>query len=251
MLDINSDEALMTWLMNNFNRKLGGKAILKGGMVLRLLDCPRMTNDLDYVFVPFKSKKDILPLIEEVVKELEDVKITANFHSTNLRVVIHYKNFQAKIEANVAKECKTDYLSTVLLASKYRMLPEVIATMSLQSALAHKMAAWNERGLIRDLYDIYFIHRTLGVMPALDILIKRLSKIHYSKKSKLSQQSKKMSLSDFLDKLDQSVGQLTFESVENELKGAMTPEILPGLDYKIKIGIKSLVDRLREVAQPL
>lgn len=249
MQRINSNEALMTWLMNRFNQKWGEKAILKGGMVLRLLDCPRATNDLDYVFVPFKTKKDILPLVQEVIKELEGAKSLASFHSTSLRIGIHYKNFQTQIEADVDKKCKIQSISTVSLAHKYNMLPEVISVVSLDWALAHKMAAWNERGLMRDLYDMYFIHHTLGVMPDLDILRKRLSQIHYSKKFQSSQQPKKMSLSDFCDKLDRIVGQLTFEAVKSELNGVMAPEILPGLDYKMKIVIKSLVDRVKDAVQ--
>lgn len=35
-------------------------AILKGGMVLKLLGSTRKTLDLDYTFVPFKSKKEIV-----------------------------------------------------------------------------------------------------------------------------------------------------------------------------------------------
>ena len=52
MENIQSDEALRVWIINYFSEKLGKHAILKGGMVLRILDCPRYTNDLDYVFIP-------------------------------------------------------------------------------------------------------------------------------------------------------------------------------------------------------
>jgi hypothetical protein len=47
-----------------FVEKFGGHAALKGGIALRLLDSPRKTNDLDYVSVPYKSKKDTAPTLE-------------------------------------------------------------------------------------------------------------------------------------------------------------------------------------------
>lgn len=46
-------EGLMVWVMHRFARALGEQAVIKGGMALRLLDSPRSTNDIDYVFVPY------------------------------------------------------------------------------------------------------------------------------------------------------------------------------------------------------
>ena len=54
-----SAERLFLWVVHRFSELFGAQAILKGGMALRLLDCPRSTTDLDYIFVPFESKRDI------------------------------------------------------------------------------------------------------------------------------------------------------------------------------------------------
>jgi len=51
MPDIKTTEDLMLFLINLFGEKYPQSAILKGGMALRLLDCPRFTNDLDYIFI--------------------------------------------------------------------------------------------------------------------------------------------------------------------------------------------------------
>jgi predicted nucleotidyltransferase component of viral defense system len=52
-------ESRMVWIINQLADKFGNHAILKGGMELRLFDCPRYTNDLDYIFIPFASKNEI------------------------------------------------------------------------------------------------------------------------------------------------------------------------------------------------
>jgi predicted nucleotidyltransferase component of viral defense system len=47
MIEVNDTLGLMVWLINFLADRFGNKAILKGGMELRLLDCPRYTNDID------------------------------------------------------------------------------------------------------------------------------------------------------------------------------------------------------------
>lgn len=49
--------------------------------------------------------------------------------------------------------------------------------MSFDAALSHKLAAWNERRLIRDLYDAHFIFRMVGQRPHMPTLLARLSKV--------------------------------------------------------------------------
>ncbi len=53
-----STEALLAWIVDFFADRFGNSAILNGGMSLRLMHSPRYTNDVDYIFVPFDSKKD-------------------------------------------------------------------------------------------------------------------------------------------------------------------------------------------------
>ena len=65
-------EKLMVEVMNLFSERFSQQAILKGGMVLKLLGSLRNTNDLDYVFVPYSSKKDISGRILEVLSDLPE-----------------------------------------------------------------------------------------------------------------------------------------------------------------------------------
>ena len=50
-------------------------------MVLRILGSPRFTNDLDYVFVPYASKKDIVAEVVECLKTLPGAKISHSLNS--------------------------------------------------------------------------------------------------------------------------------------------------------------------------
>ena len=66
-----STEALLSWIVDFFAQKFGNSAILKGGMSLRLMHSPRYTNDVDYIFVPFDSKKDVKTLVGEALAQVE------------------------------------------------------------------------------------------------------------------------------------------------------------------------------------
>ncbi len=51
---IEKEQQLLAQVLDLFAQKFDKKAILHGGMVLRVLGSPRLTNDLDYIFVPYK-----------------------------------------------------------------------------------------------------------------------------------------------------------------------------------------------------
>lgn len=243
MIEIKSDEGLMLWIIHRLNELYPEKAILKGGMVLKLLNCPRYTNDLDYVFVPFRSKKEILPLITKVLNELEGAQWSYNMHSTSLRIKVAYQGYQTQIEANVDKECKSEVLSTDTLATGNNQAPHIIRVMSYTVMMAHKMAAWNERRLIRDLYDIYFIFNYLNVLPDIKTLNERLSKIVYQDK-RLKKEIKKMSTVDYLKKLQTHVSTLEQKDINAELNNSLSKEERAGLHMNIRAGINRLITKM-------
>jgi hypothetical protein len=43
-----TQDGLFLWVMHRFSEVFEKHAVLKGGMALRLLDCPRRTMDIDY-----------------------------------------------------------------------------------------------------------------------------------------------------------------------------------------------------------
>ena len=245
---IKSDESLRVLIINQLGKKLGKHAILKGGMVLRLLDCPRYTNDLDYIFIPFKSKKEITPLIKEALKGLAGVEVCYRYHSTNVQFDVVLKNefgiFKTQIESNVADFCEAEWLTTGEFATQFQQAPQIIRVMRFDVMLAHKLMAWNERRLMRDLYDAYFICKNLNATPNLDVLRARLQDIHYAKRMYGKSLPKKMSLEEFWQLLAGELKTVTPTDLENELRDYLDHHQLLGLDKKITIVLTQMMDQL-------
>jgi predicted nucleotidyltransferase component of viral defense system len=232
----------MVVIINQLADKFATKAILKGGMELRLLDCPRFTNDLDYVFVPYSSKKDIKDLICKALKEIPNLDVSYSVNSKCIRYLIKYEAVQVQIEINVALECKSQELTTSSLARLKNQPSRIIRVMELSSALAHKLAAWNERGLIRDLFDAYYLAVILQVTPDIDVLQNRLAHMEnrHGSGKKVS-----MSLPAFIEKLKAEATRLNQKMIEAELRDYLARDELPGLDKKIVGGIGKIIEILQ------
>ncbi len=56
---LEEEQKLIARVLDRIAGTFGKRAVLRGGMVLRILGSPRFTNDLDYVFVPYKSKSEV------------------------------------------------------------------------------------------------------------------------------------------------------------------------------------------------
>lgn len=250
MENIKSDEALRIFLIGLLSDSLGEHVILKGGMVLRLLNCPRYTNDLDYVFIPYKSKKQVPPLLEKALAGIPGLTVACRLHSTSARFDVTLQNtnglFKTQVEVNVAGECASQPLSTGDFALSYDLGAHIIRVMRFDVMLAHKLAAWNERRLIRDLYDVYFICKFLNESPDIPTLKQRLQKIHYAKRVDLKRHAKKIELSEFLILLETEIKKMSEQNVEDELKDYFSLKEIAGMDKKIKIAVLQLVETIRE-----
>ena len=78
-------DGLFLWVMHRFAEVFEEHAVLKGGIALRLLDCPRSTTDIDYVFVPFRSRAEIVDRVRHVLAELSGATVEVAVHSKMLR----------------------------------------------------------------------------------------------------------------------------------------------------------------------
>ena len=150
--------------------------------------------------------------------------------------------------------------------------------MSFDTALAHKLAAWNERRLVRDIslwvyvllvsegsytrkvlsgfysglgtgylpafYDVYFLYKMVKVMPDMDTLQKRLGKIQ-SRIPKF-RTVKKMSLSIFLDNLRKYIELLDEKIIIEQLSPLMNKDDLSGLELKIRTAVNELIEKLSD-----
>ncbi len=231
-------EALLTTIINLFADAFGKQAILRGGMVLRLLDSPRLTNDLDYVFVPFKSKNDITKAVIDTLNSLEDVTVTHSLNSKCLRCIVKKGEITAQVEIKVDRDCRVNVLSTAVISKLHNQTPRIINVMAYDIAMANKLAAWFERRLVRDLFDIY-LFISMGIAPDRSTLTKRLHKPTFSKR--VVKGKRVMTLDVFFDFLKQEVEGLSEQDIVDELGALMPKTELLGLTMKIK---KAIITKL-------
>ncbi len=235
-------EGLFLWIMHRFAEVFEDQAVLKGGMALRLMDSRRQTVDIDYVFVPFKSKKEIADAVRRILQEIDGAVADVKLHSKMLRAELRVDDTAVVIEVNVAESCPSIPMSTAGLARSSGHPARVVRIMSPSVALAHKLAAWNERRLLRDLYDCMFLSARVGATPDGDVLDARLSKIE----SRLPGMSgrRKMSRAELAAALREAVAELSDSEGERGLSGIVPPEELPGLALRIRASIVKLADHL-------
>jgi len=243
-----NQNSLFLWLMHRISAEFDAHAILKGGMALRLLGCDRQTVDLDYVFVPFSSKKEIGEQLKTLCKEIPNATIRSTMNSKAMRIHIEVQGVQVQVEVSVSEKCKSVALSTEELSREVDELGRIIRVMSFDVALAHKLAAWNERRLIRDLFDAWFLFVRLKERPDLEILQARLAKIQ-SRRPELKK-VKKMSLQQFGKALEEAAQTLTQARITEELGPLLPKRELAGLDVKMKTGLMQLRDCFGHGATP-
>ena len=244
MPDITSMEGLMVFLINTLAEKFPQSAILKGGMCLRLLDCPRLTNDIDYVFVPYRSKKDILKHLSAVLDGIEGLSYEYSMNSKCLRFRIRYGELSTQLEANVAEEYPATSLSTVSISRQQGLLGQVVQVSRYDVSMANKLAAWNERGLVRDLYDLYFLFAMVKVKPNMAILEKRLQRVGSTPRNR---NPKRMTIDNLLVKLRNRLASLSAADITRELSDYLPTNELQGLEIKIRTQLMQLCDEMNDV----
>ncbi len=234
-----SQDALFLWVMHRFAEVFEDHAVLKGGMVLRLLDSPRSTMDIDYVFVPFSSKNDVADRIERILAEIEGARIDVVLHSRMMSADLRVDGVAIKVEATVAAECRSIPMATGGFAQSVGQLSQIVRVMDPAEALAHKLAAWNERRLARDLYDCYFLAARAGAVPDPAVLELRLAKVQ----SRLPglKNIHCMSRERLAAELRQAVAGLSDADLAQELAGVLPPAELAGLGLRIRVAVEKVV----------
>ena len=234
-------DRLFLWVMHRFAEVFEQHAILKGGMALRLYDCLRSTTDIDYVFVPFESKNEIKDRIEAVLGELEEADVEIRLHSKMLRATVQIDDARIQIEANVSPGQPSTAVPTGDFAIRQGQPSRIVRVLAPSVALAHKLAAWNERRLARDLYDVYFLAGRLGELPDLDVLDARLAKVEsrlpaLKKRKRMTRQELASDLNAALEGLDE-------KAVQQELAAVLPPDELNELIPRIRGAVNKLIER--------
>jgi len=233
-------EALLYKVIDLFAERFDKHAVLHGGMVLRVLGCERMTNDLDYVFVPFKSKKDIVSDVVTTLEQLEDAQVSYSLNSRCLRVTVQATEAMIQVEVKTALEIPTNVVSTKDFAANYGFSARLIPVVDYSVALANKIAAWNERRLIRDIYDIWF-YLKMGVRPDFATLKTRLNNPQYSRLVKKSDRFQGGNVQVFFEFLNSHVLALTDDEISDSLSDYLPPDDLPGLAMRFRSEIVKLL----------
>jgi predicted nucleotidyltransferase component of viral defense system len=235
MGNFRNTEELLAWVINFFAEEFGSNAIIRGGMALRLLNSPRYTNDIDYLFVPFKSKKDIKPLIEQKLSGVKGLDFRITLNSKVMVVTINYLSQSCQAEINVGDECESQTMSSSAIASHYGMPAKIVRIAELSTAFAHKIAAWNERELLRDLFDVYQYKTILRVEPNLQTLQKRLKKTrNYPNANPVKD------LTALKEKLIAAANGMNEQCI-NELKPLLPEAELAGLYLRIAAAVRETV----------
>lgn len=236
---IEKEQALLAQVMDLFAERFDKKAVLRGGMVLRILGSPRLTNDLDYVFVPFKSKKEIVEDVIACLQQIEGADVTYSLNSKSLRVVLTVKDATIQVEAKVAENIAVSTATTKLFSPEFNLPKRIINIVDLSVALSNKMAAWNERRLIRDIYDIWF-YLQMNIRPDEATLQSRLDKPDYSKLVSKEAYFPGNSISEFYEFIRSKCAELSEADIENEMSAYLTPDEIPGLGMMFRAALAKL-----------
>jgi predicted nucleotidyltransferase component of viral defense system len=236
---VEREQALIARVLDLFAQRFAQRAVLRGGMVLRILGSSRFTNDLDYVFVPYRSKKDLVPEIVACLKNIEGAEIRHSFNSKCLRVVLTADGTTIQIEAKVAMTARTSLASTRSFARAFNLPPRMICITEHSVALANTLAAWNERRLTRDLYDIWFFLQ-MGVTPDPETLESRLKKPEYSRLVVKKDHFSGSTTGEFYEFLRQRVSTLTDSEIRQSMADYLPPEEMDGLAMQFRSSLVKL-----------
>lgn len=235
-------DGLFLWVMHRFSERFEHEAILKGGMALRLFECPRSTTDIDYVFSPRSSKKEIEGAVREVLEEIEDATVKVTMHSKMLRAIVELDRTSIQVEVSVAEACPSEAMATAAFAREVGQVSQVVRVQARDAALAHKLAAWNERRLLRDLYDIYFLVSRVGAHPDPSELAARLARVQSQLPHLKAVRS--MTTADLAEQLSAAAMSLTQADLEAELEALLPADELAGLDARIRSVLVRLAEKL-------
>jgi len=140
-------------------------------------------------------------------------------------------------------ECPSLAVPTAGFARAQGQASRLVRVMAVDRALAHKLAAWNERRLLRDLYDVYYLAVRLGAVPELAVLQQRLLQVE----SRLPalRRRRTMTLAELLAALQVAVAALDEDSLRDELAPILPADELAGLVPRLRGGVVKVVEALQ------
>lgn len=238
-------EELIAKIMNYLAQTFKNKLILKGGMLLRLFDSPRSTQDLDYVWIRTKKRNLFAQEIRKKIEKLPNIKcrdIQINSREIFMELWDQANNSQVQLEINVVKNTHLppETMNNKKWMESFKLKPEIITVMALPEAFAHKIAASLERDLSRDLYDLMQFEPITGFDE--ETLKQRLSHFSEARKKPIV-----LSPQEASKRLKQKVAALDEERLKNELGALLPPDELAGLLNRIRIPVGRIITKLESL----
>ncbi len=176
----------------------------------------------------------------EALAEIPNARIRYSLNSKCLRIVLSVNDVSVQIEAKTALRVPTAVQNTGALAAAHGLLPRLIVIEDYPVALAHKMAAWNERRLVRDLYDIWYYLR-MGIRPDRLVLEKRLAHPEYSRLvNKSDYFTNGGSVNEFFAFLNTHAQNLNDREIVASLGDYLSPADMRGLAMRIRAELAKL-----------
>lgn len=234
-------EFLLLRLMHLIADNFKNRAVLKGGMCLRLLNSPRSTQDADYVFLGKPSRREILARIKKAISRRPDMRLVgSDLNSSGLIVEFEAEDARAFLEISTAQELSLppEVMNTSVLALRHHIPAQLITIMSLSEAYAHKIAASLERNSLRDLYDITVLQALTDFDRS--VLKSRLDRLSINRKKAVS-----TSFAKAATMLEAKNRRLKQTHLEEELRGMVPDTFMKGGLTIIKNSLNRLVMELR------
>lgn len=235
-------EPFLARLMNFLAEKYKNQLVLKGGMLLRLLDSPRSTQDLDYAWIRTRKRNLFAEDLKSALETLEGIRVAdvaVNSRGIFLEVLDQNSNLRAKLEISVVDSFHRppQAMTTAALSHPHALKPQVVATMDLAEFFSHKIAASLERNLVRDLYDLM----VLGRLTPFDegTLRERLSQLEIRRaKPRLVTPQEAAAM------LRAKTEALAPETIQTELSSLLLSEPLEGMNLLLKAAVSRIIERI-------
>jgi len=236
-------EELLIKVMHLMSEHFKDRIVLEGGMLLRLLNSPRATQDADYLLVSERSKKVLSGELRELLKRLDDVTVKdIKLNSRGIFIELESEaspHIKAFLEINVVPFLlrPPTSISTVALARRYSMTSRVIAAMDMPEAFAHKIAAAIQRNSIRDLYDLTIFEPLCEFDK--DVLKKRFSSLSIKR-----QKERSVTFFEAAEILQTKAKSITQEKVDSELGAWFSKEALQGMFLIIRATLNKIAQKI-------
>jgi len=149
--------------------KLLGLLVFGGGTMLRLChELPRYSVDLDFWFIKKTAHKEYLDRLQRAFEK--DFEITdAQMKHYTLLLEVRTPRYPRRLKIEIRREMKECDFQDKIAFSRYATKQVMLRAHTLEQTMKNKIAAFLDRGEIRDCFDIEFMLRRGINLPTLDV----------------------------------------------------------------------------------